>query len=104
MPTPSLSLRQIHTFSLPDYSLRTLCHYPIRTILPIMLDTLEMTSFSLQLQFEILCCRVLELESEADARRPLPPSYPPPVIPPPPSSPPPVTPSFIHVPIEGYDA
>ncbi|KAJ0502430.1 hypothetical protein HanHA300_Chr11g0412781 [Helianthus annuus] len=57
---------------------------------------------SLQLQFEILCRRVYELE--ANARRPPPSVYPPPVIPPPPSSPPPVSPSPAHVPVEGHAA
>ncbi|KAJ0614919.1 hypothetical protein HanIR_Chr02g0067961 [Helianthus annuus] len=59
---------------------------------------------SLQLQVEILCHMVCELESEADARRPPPPAYPPPVIPPPPppSSPPPVSPPPVHVPVDGH--
>ncbi|XP_021991614.1 WAS/WASL-interacting protein family member 3-like [Helianthus annuus] len=59
---------------------------------------------SLQLQFEILSRRVLELECEVDARQPPPPLYPPPVTPPPPSFPPPVFPSSAPVSIEGFNA
>ncbi|KAJ0442077.1 hypothetical protein HanOQP8_Chr16g0610631 [Helianthus annuus] len=59
---------------------------------------------SLQLQSQILSRRVLELECEADARQPPPPSYPPPVTPPPPSFPPPVFPSSAPVSIEGFNA
>ncbi|MFS7998729.1 hypothetical protein Hanom_Chr12g01157351 [Helianthus anomalus] len=60
---------------------------------------------SLQLQVEILCRRVYELESEADARRPSPPDYPPLVTPPPPSSPPPVPPPPpVHASVDGHVA
>ncbi|KAJ0600112.1 hypothetical protein HanRHA438_Chr03g0114361 [Helianthus annuus] len=61
---------------------------------------------SLQLQVEILCRRVYELESEANAKRPPPPDYPPPVTPPPPSSPPQVSPPPppIHAPVDGHAA
>ncbi|MFS7984063.1 hypothetical protein Hanom_Chr11g00982151 [Helianthus anomalus] len=48
--------------------------------------------------------RVLELDCEAAARQPPPPSYPPPVTPPPPSFPPHVFPSSASVPIERFDA
>ncbi|MFS8019223.1 hypothetical protein Hanom_Chr15g01401301 [Helianthus anomalus] len=64
---------------------------------------------SLQLQVEILSHGVSELENEADARRPSPPDYPPPVTPPPTSSPPPTSPlpiAFpplpIPAPVDGY--
>ncbi|MFS7998730.1 hypothetical protein Hanom_Chr12g01157361 [Helianthus anomalus] len=54
---------------------------------------------------EILCRRVYELESEADARWPSPPDYPPLVTPPPPSSPPPVPPPPpVHASVDGHIA
>ncbi|MFS7987851.1 hypothetical protein Hanom_Chr11g01027701 [Helianthus anomalus] len=56
---------------------------------------------SLQLQVEILCRSVYELENEASARRPPPSDYPPPVTPPPPSSPPPASPPPVHAPVDG---
>ncbi|MFS8007084.1 hypothetical protein Hanom_Chr14g01256801 [Helianthus anomalus] len=59
---------------------------------------------SLQLQFEILSRRVLELECEADSRQPPPPSLPPPVAPPPLSYPHPIFPSSVSIPIEGFNA
>ncbi|MFS7965422.1 hypothetical protein Hanom_Chr09g00762081 [Helianthus anomalus] len=60
---------------------------------------------SLQVQVEILCRIVYELESETDARRPPPPAYPPPATPPPPSSPPPVSPPpHVHAPVDGHAA
>ncbi|MFS7996871.1 hypothetical protein Hanom_Chr12g01134981 [Helianthus anomalus] len=60
---------------------------------------------SLQLQLEILCHRVYELENEADPRRPSPPDYPPPVTPPPPFSPPPASPTpLVHAPVDGHAA
>ncbi|KAJ0805005.1 hypothetical protein HanPI659440_Chr02g0044671 [Helianthus annuus] len=59
---------------------------------------------SLQLQFEILSRRVLELEFGESAKQPPLPSYPPPVPPPPPSIPPPVFPLAAPTTIEGFDA
>ncbi|MFS7997165.1 hypothetical protein Hanom_Chr12g01138501 [Helianthus anomalus] len=58
---------------------------------------------SLQLQFEILSCRVLELEFGEGARRSPFPSYPS-SVPPPSSSIPFVPPSTAPTSIEGFDA
>ncbi|MFS7986751.1 hypothetical protein Hanom_Chr11g01013971 [Helianthus anomalus] len=60
---------------------------------------------SLQLQVEILCRRVYELENGADARRPPPPDYPPSVTLPPPSSPEPASPPPpVRALVEGHAA
>ncbi|XP_022024603.1 circumsporozoite protein-like [Helianthus annuus] len=66
---------------------------------------------SIQLQVEILCRRIYDLEKESDARQPPPPDYPPPVTPPPPSSPPLASPpppasppQPAHIPAEGLAA
>ncbi|MFS7954608.1 hypothetical protein Hanom_Chr07g00632531 [Helianthus anomalus] len=65
---------------------------------------------SLQLQVEILCQRIYNLEKESDARQPPPPDYPPLVTPPPSSpplaSPPPPAspPPLVHVPADGLAA
>ncbi|MFS7986931.1 hypothetical protein Hanom_Chr11g01016041 [Helianthus anomalus] len=102
IPPPELSLHVQSPRLFPPYSMPLSDPYHPSHHTGYTRDDLLL---SLQLQFEILCCRVYELENEADARRPPPPDYPPPVTPPPPSSPPPASPPPpVRAPIEGHAA